>query len=108
MPVFTFVVIKHNKLKHNNRYFHALHKINEDALLRLKGDWNSFKDTGLEFRDDNHSFSSDLDIFGKGSLFQYINTTTTTTHMGRETLRKYLTQPCRSKEQINKRQEAIK
>ena len=50
-------------------------------------------------------FSKDLVIFGQGSLFQYINTTTT--YMGRETLRKYLTEPCKDKEDIIKRQEAV-
>lgn len=79
--MFAFVVIKHNKLKYNNRYFYVLHEIN--------GNWNAFKDTGLDFRDESHSFSSDLDIFGQGSLFQYINTTTT--HMGRKALSRYLT-----------------
>ncbi|WP_310442884.1 MutS-related protein [Tissierella sp.] len=105
MSIFVFLVIKHNKLKANNRYFHAFNKINEDALLRLKGDWNNFGDTGAEFRDDNHSFSNDLDIFGQASLFQYINTTTT--YMGRDILRKYLTQPCKDKEVIRNRQKAI-
>ncbi|MDY0236585.1 MAG: DNA mismatch repair protein [Gudongella sp.] len=104
--VFTFVVIKHNKLKYNNKYFYVLHEINQKAVERLKGNWNTFKDTGLEFQDESHSFSSDLDIFGQASLFQYINTTTT--EMGRKSLSRYLTQASKSKEQINKKQEAIR
>lgn len=103
--LFTYLVIKHSKLKYNNKYFDLLGHINENGLQRLKGNWNQFKDTGLEFKDDNHSYSSDLDIFGQGSLFQYINTTTT--YMGREILSKYLTQPCKNREGINKRQKAI-
>ncbi|WP_066496661.1 MutS family DNA mismatch repair protein [Abyssisolibacter fermentans] len=105
VALFIYLVEKHNKVKHKNKYTSALYKINEDALKRLNGNWNNFKDTGLEFQDDSHSFSSDLDVFGQGSLFQYINTTTT--YMGRQALRKYLVQPCRSKDQINKRQESI-
>src|SRR5699024_7801929 len=104
--LFTYLVIEHNKLKYNNKYFDVLNKINEDGLQRLQGDWNKFKDTGLEFEDNNHSFSSDLDIFGQGSLFQYINTTTT--YMGRNILNKYLTKPCKTKKEIIKRQNAIK
>lgn len=92
-------------MKQNNKYFHALYEINEYAIQRISGNWKDFKDTGLEYIDDSHSFSSDLDIFGQGSLFQYINTTTT--YMGRETLRKYLTEPCKNKEEIIKRQGAV-
>lgn len=105
IAVFSFVVIKHNKLKHNNKYFHAFYKINACALERIKGHWCSFKDTGLAFKDDHHPFSSDLDIFGQGSLFQYVNTTTT--NMGRQRLKKDLTNPCKRKEEINQRQKAV-
>lgn len=106
MAMFIFLVIRHNRLKERNKYFQALYQINEQGLERMKGNWKDFKDTGLEFQDDSHRFSSDLDIFGQGSLFQYINTTTT--DIGRQKLAEYLTQPCKEKEQIIKRQEAIK
>ena len=96
------MVAIHNRMKQNKKYFHALYEINEYAIQRISGNWKDFKDTGLEYIDDSHSFSSDLDIFGQGSLFQYINTTTT--YIGRETLRKYLTEPCKNKEEIIKRQ----
>lgn len=33
-------------------------------------------DSGLEFSDSDHDFSHDLDLFGKSSLFQFINRTT--------------------------------
>lgn len=103
--VFTLLVIRHNKLKYNNRYFYVLHEINDKAIQGLKGNWNSFKDTGLDFQDESHSFSGDLDIFGQGSLFQYINRTTT--DMGRKALSRHLTQVSNSREQIIKRQEAV-
>lgn len=103
--LFIYLVGKHNKIKNNHKYACEIHKINEEALERLAGNWNKFKDTGLEFQDDSHSFSNDLDIFGQGSLFQYINTTTT--YMGRLALKRYLTYPSMNKEEINKRQEAI-
>ena len=34
-------------------------------------------DSGEDFLDENHSYSQDLDIFGRGSLFQFINTAVT-------------------------------
>lgn len=105
IAVFAFLVISYNRVKKKGKYTAALHQINTDALQRIRGYWKDFLDTGAEFQDDSHSFSSDLDIFGQGSLFQYINTTTTS--MGRQALRKYLTRPCKDKEQITDRQEAI-
>ena len=103
--LFIYLVVKHNRLKDHHKYLYIYHEINEKALERFNGNWNKFKDTGLEFQEDHHPFSGDLDIFGQGSLFQYINTTTT--YMGRQTLKKYLTEPSKNMEQINKRQEAV-
>lgn len=103
--IFIYLIIKHNQVKCRERYTFALFKINDDSLKRLKGEWTSFDDTGEEFADEEHNFSGDLDIFGKGSLFQWINTSTT--FMGRQSLKRYLTQLCSDKDQIYKRQEAI-
>ncbi len=49
----------------------------EINCLELKvqdGNWLSYED-GSEFKDPKHAFSNDLDIFGKGSVFQLINRT---------------------------------
>jgi DNA mismatch repair ATPase MutS len=81
-------------------------QINEDSLKRLEGKWKSFKDTGEEFKEADHNYSNDLDIFGKGSLFQFINTANT--YLGREKLSKILTSPNYSAEEIYARQEAVK
>lgn len=105
IAIFIYLVIKYNQLKGIEKYTFSLYKINDDSLKRIKGEWKSFADTGEEFRDEDHSFSGDLDIFGKGSLFQWISTATT--YMGRQSLKTYLTDPCRDKDQIYKRQEAI-
>lgn len=103
--IFIYLIMKHGQMKSRERYTLSLYKINDDSLKRIKGEWKSFCDTGEEFLNEEHSFSSDLDIFGKGSLFQWINTATT--YMGRQSLKGYLTEPCREKDQIYKRQEAI-
>ena len=47
-------------------------KINEMGLLRLKGEWGEFKDCGADFIDHEHSYSWDLDIFGKHSVYQWL------------------------------------
>ncbi|SKC88016.1 MutS family DNA mismatch repair protein [Maledivibacter halophilus] len=105
LAIFIYLVIKYNQVKEIKKYISSLYKINDNSLKRVKGEWKSFSDTGGEFCNENHNFSYDLDIFGKASLFQWINTTAT--YMGRQFLKQYLTKPCTSKDKIYKRQEAI-
>ncbi|MDW7674162.1 MAG: hypothetical protein SCK28_06450 [Bacillota bacterium] len=103
--LFIILVFKHQKAIDEKSFYRAMVQINENALMRIKGEWKNFSDAGEDFKDESHSYANDLDIFGKGSLFQWINTTTT--YLGRETLRKVLREPCESIEEIEKRQEAI-
>ena len=69
--------------------------------------WKEFSDIGEEFIDRNHKFSSDLDIFGKNSLFQWINLTKTT--FGRKKLAsKMIMNSLPTRYEIEEEQEAIK
>ncbi len=105
VSIFTYLVVKHTQLKSRRSYTQSLFTINDKGLRRINGDWKGFEDTGEEFRDEEHSFSHDLDVFGKGSLFQWINTTKT--FMGRKKLVQILTNPCEGRDEIYKRQEAV-
>jgi hypothetical protein len=82
-----------------------LARINQDSLQRLNGEWPGFADTGAEFADPDHPFSGDLDLFGPGSLFQWINTATT--FLGRRRLAHILAGPLPGVEEIRERQEAV-
>ena len=62
----------------------ALIEVNKKEILRLEGKWREFNDLGEEYLDNKHPFINDLDIFGKNSLFQWINETGTV--YGREKL----------------------
>lgn len=103
--VFIYLVIIHKKLKNKHKYISNLKEINTCSIMRLEGRWIEFEDRGLEFKDEEHSYSYDLDIFGQGSLFQWINTAKT--HMGRLRLANILKYPADNKETINKRQQSI-
>lgn len=103
--LFVVLAITHEKVIKNKELTEKIVSINEDGVKRTEGNWKEFKDTGEEFMDENHPYSNDLDIFGKSSLFQYINCSTTP--MGREKLRKTLEHPSYTVEEIYKRQEAI-
>ena len=104
--VFTFLAYNHSKVIQKRKYATIISEINEKGIKRLESQWKDFQDKGEEFRDENHNYTGDLDIFGKASLFQMINSAYT--HMGRERLRKTLEQPKFSVEEIYKRQEAVK
>ncbi len=103
--VFICLVREHSQITGNRRCSSAMSQINYEALKRIKDEWKAFKDTGAEFRDENHSYSVDLDIFGEGSLFQKINSTSTP--IGRRILKNMLMVPCINTEDLTKRQEAV-
>jgi hypothetical protein len=62
------------------------------GILRIEDRWQeSGTETGERFRDANHPYSEDLDIFGKGSLFELL--TTARTQMGERRLADWLRAP---------------
>lgn len=100
---FVLLIKWHNRIKYARNHVRFLKQINEEEIFRLKGDLSSF-DTGEDFKTIEHYYSGDLDIFGRNSLFQLLNRTTTAT--GRKMLANWLLYPTRKKE-IEERQEAI-
>ncbi len=79
--------------------------INEKNIKRITGEWCSFEDIGEEFIDNNHSYSTDLDIVGKKSIFQMLNSSHT--YYGREGFAKDLLNPQFTQNDIKKRQDSI-
>jgi len=49
----------------------------ERILLRIDGDWIGDGDTGQQFQPADELFAVDLDVFGRGSLFQFLSTART-------------------------------
>ncbi len=47
-------------------------KINKEELAILSNNFNE-REEGIEFKPSHHSYENDIDIFGKDSLYQYIN-----------------------------------
>ena len=72
IAVFVVVVKKQNRLAKEETYFKNLLWVfeNEVKLIDQKG--NGYNN-GAGFEDENHPYLSDLDIFGKSSLFALIN-----------------------------------
>ena len=103
--IFIYLVVSHKRIRGRMKYTKLLTNINNDSLKRIKGEWDSFKDDGEDFMNNNHNYSEDLDIFGNKSLFQWINTAKTYT--GRQNLSKLLTELVGNKKDILERQAAV-
>ena len=79
---------------------------NEDAAKRVSGNaWHELPTTGESFRDPTHAYADDLDLFGKGSLFQRL--CVGKTHLGQRQLAQFLLQAA-TPEQIRGRQAAVR
>lgn len=94
-----------NRIKYHKNLCLNIISINKDSIERVGGNWTDFTDNGEEFKDETHQYSYDLDIFGKGSLYQYINSTVTFT--GKQILRKTLSDAIYLPEEIYERQKAV-
>lgn len=79
-------------------------EINEEEIKSLEGDY-LFRDSGIQFLDKEHPYTNDLDIFGRASLYQYINRTYS--EMGNSRLASFLSKAA-SIEEITERQAASK
>ncbi len=101
--VFLFLVSKHTNLQHKKDKTQSLVKLNELEIAVLNND-KSDLDFGDEYKNSLHEFSNDIDLFGKGSFFQYINRTSIKT--GKDKLANILT--ANTINDIKIKQEALK
>jgi len=86
---FLFLVSKHTDLQHKKDKIQALLKINEIEIKVINND-KSDLDLGSEYQNSQHEFSYDIDLFGNGSFFQYLNRTSIKT--GKDKLANILTE----------------
>ena len=73
--LFLFLVSRHTDLKYKRDLLNKLIDINNTEIQVLNGDYLTLDD-GSDFLDPTHAYSYDIDLFGRGSFFQYINRTT--------------------------------
>lgn len=74
------------------------------ALARIEDRWAGGGESGDRFLDPAHPYAQDLDLFGKGSLFELLSTART--QAGEETLARWLLGPA-SPEVVRERQAAV-
>ena len=103
-----YLVIRHFDDRNKERMEHlcALLKVYQDEIKAWEGDFSPFE-TGEQYQDPKHPYAFDLDIFGKGSLYNRICRTITTG--GSDVLASFLTLTTPlGIEEIKRRREAIK
>lgn len=101
--LFVNLVRWYNRMGRERLHLKTLLQINEEESDYLAKGALPFTD-GSSYREDNHAYANDLDLFGHRSLYQHLNRTAT--QMGKDRLAKALLQVSTAAEILN-RQKAI-
>jgi hypothetical protein len=70
--LFVYLAAVHGKLFQKLEELNALIEINKQGFDRWSDKWRGFAEQGASFVDNDHPYTSDLDIFGRGSFFQHL------------------------------------
>tara|TARA_R110002020_G_scaffold296658_1_gene512365 strand:- start:171187 stop:172956 length:1770 start_codon:yes stop_codon:yes gene_type:complete len=74
IALFVFLVSKHSDLQYQRDYLQKLIGLNETEIKVLNRDFYDLP-SGEKFKNPLHFYSQDVDLFGRGSFFQYLNRT---------------------------------
>ena len=106
LPVIGFAVLMHRHdgiIRARDAAARAI-SFYERGLARIDDRWAGTGEGGDRFRDDRHLYANDLDLFGRGSLFELLSLART--RAGEDTLASWLKAPASAAE-IRGRQEAV-
>ncbi|HEX5106824.1 MAG TPA: hypothetical protein VFV95_00190, partial [Vicinamibacterales bacterium] len=75
LPVAAFIVLvrRHDKVTRAADAAGRAADFYDRGLARLEDRWAGSGEAGERFRDDEHPYATDLDLFGQGSLFQLLS-----------------------------------
>ena len=86
--VFVALVVVHARVHAQKDKATAAMRFHERALARMSGKWRSLPSTGERWAVATHPYAGDLDVFGRASLFQRLDATST--RYGEEVLARWL------------------
>jgi hypothetical protein len=105
VAVFAVLVVVHARIVERLERSQRAIQFYERGVARLEDHWTGTGETGERFRNPNHLYSEDLDLFGKGSLFELLSMART--RAGEDFLAGWLMAPA-SKAEVDARQEAVR
>ena len=109
VAVFCALVMMHARIVERLERSKRAIQFYERGVARLEDRWSGtggdLTDSGERFRNPNHLYSEDLDLFGKGSLFELLSVART--RAGEDFLAKWLLVPA-SKDEVAARHEAVR
>lgn len=88
VAAFAVLVVVHARIHAQTEKAHASMRFHERALARIDGKWRSLPQTGDKWALATHPYAGDLDVFGRASLFQRLDATST--RYGEEVLARWL------------------
>ena len=105
-PVVAFIAlfIYHERVRRERNTAQRAESYYERAIARIEDRWAGTGESGERFRDPAHPYAEDLDLFGKGSLFELLSTART--RGGEDTLSRWLLAPADA-ETVRERQSAV-
>jgi hypothetical protein len=104
LAAFIALMVTHEHLLRRTERQRRAARYFERALARLDGRWAGCGETGERYLDPAHPYAQDLDLFGRGSLFELL--CSARTHIGEDTLARWLLAPA-TPETVGARQQAV-
>ncbi len=104
LGVFAWLVVLHARVLAQEDDALRRARVNRDALARVTGRWRDLPEDGARFLDPAHPYAVDLDVFGKGSLYQRLSVAHT--RLGQDALARLLSAPSTA-DAIAARQRAV-
>ncbi|HEV7474082.1 MAG TPA: hypothetical protein VGN90_08535 [Pyrinomonadaceae bacterium] len=102
--VFLTLAVVQDRITQARRRCERAAALYDQGLARLDDRWAGKGTTGERFRNANHPYAEDLDLFGFGSLFELLSTART--RVGEETLAHWLLAPA-APDAVRARQAAV-
>lgn len=104
IPLVAFIglVIWHVQVIRRRTFAERAVEYYERGLARLEDRWRGTGNPGERFRDAQHPYAEDLDVFGRGSLFELV--AAARTKAGEDTLASWLLSPATRQEALARQQ----
>jgi MutS-like protein len=103
--VFVALAVLHRRILRAKNYSERAAEFYRRGILRLEDRWTGTGENGDQFRDPDHVYADDLDIFGSGSLFELL--CLARSPMGNQTLASWLLHPA-AVDTIRERHQAVR